>query len=97
MGPYQVSLKQQIRFNSKIFGNSVVSLVTLAIPIMLKNRKDTPLMPPDLALRLTLISSNCPYLEHIFMVPMVFELLKFACTKAVLLKHDKFWVDMLPI
>ena len=26
-------------------------------------------MPPDLALLLTLISSNCPCLEHIFMVP----------------------------
>ena len=36
-------------------------------------------MPPDLALWLTLISSNYPCLEHIFIVPKVFELLKFYC------------------
>ena len=36
-------------------------------------------MPPDLALWLTLISSNYPYLEHIFMVPKVFKPLKFYC------------------
>ena len=34
-----------------------------------KNRKVIPIMPPDLALCLTLISSNYPCLEHIFMVP----------------------------
>ena len=33
-------------------------------------------MPPDLALWLTLISSNYPCLEHIFMVPKVFDPLK---------------------
>ena len=37
-------------------------------------------MLPDLALGLTLISSNYPCLEHIFMVPKVFEPLKFYCT-----------------
>ena len=36
-------------------------------------------MPPDLALCLTLISSKYPCLEHIFMVPKVFEPLKFHC------------------
>ena len=36
-------------------------------------------MSPDLALWLTLISSNFPCLEHIFMVPKVFEPLKFYC------------------
>ena len=36
-------------------------------------------MPSDLALKLTLISSNYPCLEHIFMVPKVFEPLKFYC------------------
>ena len=36
-----------------------------------------PIMPPDLALWLTLISSNYPCLEHIFMVPKVLEPLKF--------------------
>ena len=34
-------------------------------------------MPPDLALWSTLISSNYPGLEHIFMVQMEFEPLKF--------------------
>ena len=34
-----------------------------------ENRKDIPIMPPDLALRLTLISSNYLSLEHIFTVP----------------------------
>ena len=34
--------------------------------------------PPDLVLeKLTLISSNYPWLGHIFMVPRVFEPLKF--------------------
>ena len=36
-------------------------------------------MPPDLALLSTLIGSNYPCLELIFIVPMVFELLKFDC------------------
>ena len=44
-----------------------------------ENREDTPIMPPDMALRLILISSNYPCLEHIFMVPKVFEPLKFYC------------------
>ena len=35
-------------------------------------------MPLDLAM-ITLISSNYPCLEHIFMAPKVFELLKFSC------------------
>ena len=36
-------------------------------------------MPPDLALSSTLIGSNYPCLELIFMVPKVFEPLKFDC------------------
>ena len=36
-------------------------------------------MPPDLALLSTLIGSNYPCLELIFMVPKVFEPLKFDC------------------
>ena len=44
-----------------------------------ENRKDIPSMPPDLALRITLISSNYPCLELIFMVPKVFEPLKYDC------------------
>ena len=41
-------------------------------------------MPPDLALSSTLIGSNYPCLELIFMVPKVFEPLKFDC---ILLQH----------
>ena len=37
-------------------------------------------MPPDLALLSTLTGWNYPGLELIFMVPKVFELLKFDCT-----------------
>ena len=37
-------------------------------------------MPPDLVLLSTLIGSNYPCLELIFMVPKVFEPLKFDCT-----------------
>ena len=44
-----------------------------------EKRRDTLIMPPDLVLWLTLISSNYPCLEHIFMVPKVFEPLKFYC------------------
>ena len=45
-------------------------------------------MPPDLALISTLISSNYPFLELIFMVPKVFEPLTFYCTlgKAIILQ-----------
>ena len=44
-----------------------------------ENREDIPIMPPDTALCLTFISSNYPCLEHVFMVPKVFEPLKFYC------------------
>ena len=40
---------------------------------------DIPIMPPSLALRLTLSSSNYPSLDRIFMVPKVFALLKYSC------------------
>ena len=43
-------------------------------------------MPPDLALLSTLIGSNYPCLELIFMVPKVFEPLKFDC----ILKYGPF-------
>ena len=36
-----------------------------------------PIIPPDLALSLTLIGSNYPCLKHIFMVTKVFEPLMF--------------------
>ena len=68
---------------------SVFSLEPLdeAIPMrtpnlhIIENRKYIPIMPPDLTPWLIHISSNYPYLEHIFMVPKVFERLKFYCTK----------------
>ena len=45
-----------------------------------KNREDIPIMHPDLALWLTLVSSNNPCLEHIVMVQKVFEPLKVYCS-----------------
>ena len=42
-------------------------------------RKYIPIMPPDLGQGLRLISSNYPCLKLIFMVPKVFEPLKFYC------------------
>ena len=44
-----------------------------------ENREDTPIMSPDLELLSTLIGSNYPCLELIFMVSKVFEPLKFDC------------------
>ena len=44
---------------------------------MLKNKIYIPIY--DLVLSLTLISLNYPCLNHIFMVPKVFEPLKFYC------------------
>ena len=52
---------------------------THKIPLIKETRKDIPIMPPDLALLSTLIGSNYPCLELIFMVPKVFEPLKFYC------------------
>ena len=51
-----------------------------------KIEKIIPIMPRDLALLLTLISSNYPCLEHIFMVPKVFEPLTFDCIYQVALE-----------
>ena len=44
---------------------------------MLQKIKEILIMPPDLALLSTLNGSNYPCLELIFMVPEVFESLKF--------------------
>ena len=50
--------------------------------------------PPDLALYSTLIGSNYPCLELIFMVPKVFEPLKFDCIREVPIDYsDTFSVD----
>ena len=47
---------------------------------MLKKIKEILIMPPDLALLSTITGSNYPCLELIFMVPKVFEPLKFDCS-----------------
>ena len=36
-------------------------------------------LPPDLVLLLTLSGSNYQYLEQVYMVPKIFELLRFDC------------------
>ena len=46
---------------------------------ILQKIKEILIMSPDLALLSTLIGSNFPCLEQIFMVPKVFEPLKFYC------------------
>ena len=46
-------------------------------------------MPPDLVLLLTLISLNYPCLEHIFVVPKVFEPLKFYSINSEIIINNK--------
>ena len=46
-------------------------------------------MPPDLALLLILISSSYPCLEHILIVPKVFEPLKVDCICIVRVEISK--------
>ena len=58
------------------------------IPPCYRKIKAILIMPPDLALLSTLIGSNYPFLELIFMVSKVFELLKFDCIfKTILLQN----------
>ena len=47
---------------------------------MLWKIEEILIMPPDLVLSSTLIGSNYPCLELIFMVPKLFEPLKFDCS-----------------
>ena len=54
-------------------------------------------MPPDLALSSTLIGSNYPCLELIFMVPKVFEPLKFDCILDFDKTADEVQSDVDPI
>ena len=49
------------------------------IPPCYRKIKEILVMPPDLALLSTLIGSNYPCLELIFMVPKVLKPLKFDC------------------
>ena len=53
------------------------------IPYVKENQKDISIKPLDLALSSTLTGSNYPCLELIFMVPKLFEPLKFDCTCTV--------------
>ena len=48
-----------------------------------ENGKDIPIIPSDLALLSILTGSNYPCLELIFMVPKVFEPLKFDCIQII--------------
>ena len=54
-------------------------------------------MPPDLALWLTLISSNYPCLEHIFIVPKVFDPLKFDCILFYIEHFHSCWAFSGPV
>ena len=55
------------------------------IPPCYRKIKEILIMPPDFALLSTLIASNYPGLELIYMVPKVFEPLKFDCISIFLL------------
>ena len=59
------------------------------IPSCFRKIKEIIIIPPDLALLSTLISSNYPCLELIFMVPKVFEPLKFDCITEILNRSFK--------
>ena len=52
---------------------------TYNIPPCYRKIKEILIIPPDLALLSILIGSNYPCLELVFMVPKVFEPLKFDC------------------
>ena len=56
------------------------------IPPCYRKIKEILIMPPDLALLSTLIGSNYPCLELIFMVPKVFEPLEFCIEPCFLYK-----------
>ena len=49
------------------------------IPSCIRKSSKYPIKPPGLPLKSTLIGSNYPSLELIFMVPKVFQPLKFDC------------------
>ena len=59
--------------------NEAILIRTHNIPPCYRKIKEILIMPPDLALLSTLIGSYYPCLELIFMVPKVFEPLKFDC------------------
>ena len=63
-----------------------------------ENRKDIPIMHPDLALWLTLISSNYPCLEHIFMVRTI-EVLLYKTIRGLSIKYKqiKYWPFLIQV
>ena len=58
------------------------------IPPYYRKIKEILTMPHDLALSSTLIGSNYPCLELIFMVPNVFEPLKFDCIIVIIARNE---------
>ena len=64
------------------------------IPSCYRKIKEILIMPPDLALLSTLIGSNYPCLELIFMVPKVFEPLKFDCSSHKIKCLNRFYGNM---
>ena len=63
---------------------------TLTLPFLYRRSKTSlnyNYLPPDLALWLTLSGSNYPCLEQIYMVPIMFELLRSDCIR----KDGEHW------
>ena len=56
-----------------------------------RRNKEILIMQPDLALLSTLIGSNYPCLELIFIVPKVFEPLKFDCIFLFLIVYGLYF------
>ena len=67
------------------------------IPSCYRKSKNILTKPPDLALLSTLIGSNYPCLELIFMVPKVFEPLKFDCTKQAPVLRSYMYILSFPL
>ena len=60
---------------------------------MEKTLLNYPHLPPDLALWLTLSGSNYPCLEQLYMVPKMFEPLRFDCTCTI---SNFVWIKCVP-
>ena len=68
---------------------------THSIPSCYKKIKEIFIMPSDLALLSNLIGSNHPGLELNFMVPKVFDSLKFDCIYNIFLQFCVEWLLIL--
>ena len=58
-----------------------------------ETKRDIPIMPSILALWLTIISSKNPCLEHLFMIPKMFEPLKFYLYGNAGTRPNAFWYE----